>query len=240
MPKKIGVLLPYRMDNELVEFVKENLNLGAELAFRGAQDGMDDDQLRELGRGIAPNSYAEILGDGSTIFISRDTVVEGMRKQTENLLNDGCDAVMICCSLPWPELDSIKNVVTPNAILESSAVSISAKGGTIGVMQPIREAMDDEIQHWLALGKKHSLGIVSEFAAPQVPGEAAASTAEIFTQAAQSQAEKGAELIVLDCMAYTDAHRVLVARASGKPVLRAMSLTASVLAQAYGLDDRSN
>lgn len=233
MSAQIGILLPYRMDEGLVEFASANLNINAELTFLGAQDGKSDDQLRELGKGIAPNSYAENLEDGSTVFITRETVVEGMKQQTGNLLEQGCDAVMVCCSLPWPELDGLANVLTPCAVLESCAVSIAPESGTIGIMQPIQEAMEDEIQHWLALGKQHSLGIVSEFAAPQVPGEAAASAEAIYTQAAQSMVAKGADIIVLDCMAYTEAHRALVASVSGVPVLRAMSLTASILQQGY-------
>jgi hypothetical protein len=129
MSAQIGILLPYRMDEGLVEFASGNLNINAELTFLGAQDGKSDDQLRELGKGIAPNSYAENLEDGSTVFITRETVVEGMKQQTGNLLEQGCDAVMVCCSLPWPELDGLANVLTPCAVLESCAVSIAPESG---------------------------------------------------------------------------------------------------------------
>lgn len=238
MPAQIGILLPYRINNELAEFVEENLSLNAKLRFGGAQDGMTDDQLRELGKGISPNTYSETLEDGNTVFMTRKTAVAGMRKQAGELLAGGCDVVMVCCTLPWPELDDLASVVTPSAVLKNCIVSIAPKAGTIGILQPIREAMEDEIQQWLALGKEHSLEVVSEFAAPRVPGKSTESTEDSFEQAAQSLASKGADVIVLDCMAYTESHRALAARASGKPTLRAMSLTASVIEQAYCPIDR--
>ena len=233
MTKKIGVLLPYRLNDELMEFVEENLQIDAELSVAGSQDGLSDAELRQLGEGIAPGSYAEILADGSTIFLHRDTVITGMKKQARRLLDEGCEVVMLCCSLPTPELGALENVFTPGIELENLALNIASEAGTIGVMQPLAEAMDEEIQHWLDLAEQHGGKVVSVHAAPQVPGEDAVSGDECFRQAARSLAEQGADVIVLDCMSYTDEHRKLVAQESGKPVLRAMSVATNVIEQTF-------
>ena len=84
--KKIGLLLPYRTEQSLIDFVNTNLTLNSDLVFRGAQDGKTDDELRELSQGIAPNSYAENLADGSTVFITRETVVAGMKAMHRHYL----------------------------------------------------------------------------------------------------------------------------------------------------------
>ncbi len=229
----IGVLLPYRCNPELKAFVKEHLDLEAELMVCGSQDEMSDDTLRALSEGVEPNSYAEILADGSTVHITREVVLEGMQRQAQRLLDEGCDAVIICCTLPWPELDAMTDVITPCTILEDTAAAIAGDGGTIGVMQPLEAAMEDEIQHWLTLGDLCGLRICARYAAPQVPGEDVAFGDDQYVEVAESMKGEGVDVIVMDCMAYTEHHRAAVSAASGKPVLRAMHLTGMITEHAY-------
>lgn len=229
----IGVLVPYRSDPEMVAFVEEHLDLEAELVVRGSQDGMSDEELRALSEGVEPNSYAEILEDGSTVNITREVVLEGLQRQAKRLLGDGCDAVMICCTLPWDELDAMTDVVTPSTILEDTAATVAGESGVIGVMQPVEAAMEEELKHWLALGERRGLEIHARYAAPPVPGEEAAFSDDQFAEVARSLAAEGVDVIVMDCMAYTEQHRTVVAKVSGKPVLRAMQLTGMVTEHAY-------
>ncbi|MYA86138.1 MAG: AroM family protein [Acidimicrobiaceae bacterium] len=229
----IGVLVPYRSDPEMIAFVEEHLDLEADLVVCGSQDGMSDDELRALSEGVEPNSYAEILEDGSTVNITREVVLEGLQRQAQRLLHDGCDAVMICCTLPWDELDAMAGVVTPYTILEDTAATVAGGSGAIGVMQPVEAAMEEEIQHWLALGERHGLEIHARYAAPQVPGEDVVFSDDQYAEVARSLAVQDVDVIVMDCMAYTEHHRAVVAEASGKPVLRAMQLTGMVVEHAY-------
>lgn len=230
---RIGVLVPYRCDPEMIAFVEAHLDLEADLVVRGSQDGMSDDELRTLSEGVEPNSYAEILTDGSTVNITREVVLDGMQQQARQLLAEGCDAVMICCTLPWEELDAMERVVTPYTILEDTAATVAGGSGAIGVMQPVEAAMEEEIQHWLALGERRGLEIHARYAAPQVPGEDMVFSDDQFAEVARSLAAEGVDVIVMDCMAYTEHHRAVVAGASQKPVLRAMRLTGMVTEHAY-------
>ncbi len=230
----IGVLVPYRSDPEMIAFVREHLDLEADLVVCGSQDGMSDDELRALSEGVEPNSYAEILEDGSTVNITREIVLERLQRQAKRLLDDGCDAVMICCTLPWEELDAMAGVVTPYTILEDTAATVAGGAGSIGVMQPVEAAMEEEIQHWLALGERRGLEIHARYAAPQVPGEDVVFSDDQYAEVARSLTSQDVDVIVMDCMAYTEHHRAVVAEVSGKPVLRAMQLTGMVVEQAYG------
>ena len=157
-----------------------------------------------------------------------------MQSQVRSLLDDGCDAVMICCTLPWAELDAMSDVVTPYTILEDTAATIAGSGGAVGVMQPVEAAMEEELEHWLALGERRGLEIHARYAAPQVPGEDVVFSDDQYAEVARSLAAQDVDVIVMDCMAYTEHHRAVVAEASGKPVLRAMQLTGMVVEHAYG------
>jgi len=232
MPTRIGVVLPYRKTDELVEFVESHLSLPTQLEIVGAQDGLSDEDLLELSQGIPPGAYLEVLADGSTVYLTHDCVAENFGRQASRLLETGCDAVMICCTMDYPELDSLDRVITPMTVLKSAALAVMPDGGTLGVVQPIEESKDFEIQRWQAFCSQHDLGLVSVVAAPEVPG-AEEESEEQMVEAVSRLVDQGAQAIVLDCMAFTDEHRRLIAEATGKPTLRPMSLTADLISDAF-------
>lgn len=232
MATRIGVVLPYRRTDDLIAFVGANLDLSADLEFAGAQDGFTDDELRELSEGNPPGSFVEIMEDGSAVFLTHEFVATNLGSHAERLLDDGCDAVMICCSMDYPELDAIDRVITPSTVLKNAALAILPVGGTLGVVQPLEEGKDFEIQHWQAFCRRNDFGLVSVVAAPELPGEEKADD-QMIVEAVQSLVERGADVIALDCMAFTDDHRRLVAEATGKPTLRPMSLTGSLIEEAF-------
>ena len=232
MARRVGVVLPYRVSDNLVAFVEANLDLAAELEFAGSQDGFTDDELRELSKGNPPGSFVEILADGSTVFLTHEFVAENLGTHARRLLDEGCDAVMICCTMDYPELDAIERVITPSTVQKNAALAILPAGGTLGVVQPIEEGKDFEIQHWQAFCGRHDLGLFSVVASPEVPG-AEQGDDEQLVEAVRSLVDQGADVIALDCMAFTDDHRRLVAEVTGKPTLRPMSLTASLIAEAF-------
>jgi len=232
MEKRIGVVLPYRASDDLVSFVESNLHLPAQVEIIGAQDGLSDEELFDLSRGVPPGAYVEILSDGSTAYLTHDLVAENFGKQSRRLLEEGCDAVMICCTMDYPELDALDRVITPMTVLKSSALAILPSGGTLGVVQPIEESKDFEIQRWQAFCRDHDLGLVSVVAAPEVPG-AEEESDEKMVEAVGRLVDQGADVIALDCMAFTAKHHRLIAEATGKPTLRPMSMTASLIAEAF-------
>ncbi len=232
MPTRIGVVLPYRASDDLIAFVESTLDLSANLEFAGAQDGLTDDELSELSRGVPPGSYAEILSDGSTVYLTHDYVAGNLGKHARRLLDDGCDAVMICCTMDYPELDSIERVITPSTVLKNSALAILPEGGTLGVVQPLEDGKDFEIQHWRTFCRRNDFHLVSVVAAPDVPG-AEQESDDQMVEAVRHLVGRGADIIALDCMAFTDKHYQLIAKATGKLVLRPMSLTASLITEAF-------
>jgi len=232
MPTRIGVVLPYRTSDDLIAFVESTLDLPADLEFAGAQDGLTDDKLRELSRGVPPGSYAEILTDGSTVYLTHDCVVGNLGKHARRLLDVGCDAVMICCTMDYPELEAIEGVITPSTVLKNTALAILPEGGTLGVVQPLEDGKDFEIKHWQAFCRQHHLGLLSVVAAPDVPG-AEQESDEQMVEAVGHLVDQGVDVIALDCMAFTDKHHRLIAEATGKPTLRPMSMTASLIAEAF-------
>jgi protein AroM len=171
------------------------------------------------------------LSDGSTVYLTHDCVAGNLGKHARRLLDDGCDAVMICCTMDYPELDAIERVITPSTVLKNSALAILPEGGTLGVVQPLEDGKDFEIQHWQAFCRQHHLELLSVVAAPDVPGAEQESDEQMVATVGRL-VDQGADVIALDCMAFTAKHHRLIAEATGKPTLRPMSLTASLISEA--------
>jgi protein AroM len=214
-------VLGNRLNADFERYIRGSLETDAEMLILGSQDGLSDADLRRLDTG-EPSSFPELLADGSTVFLSEKTVVDNVCIAAEKLKQQGATIVMMFCSLPFPALRRA-GVITPAALLEHAALSMRNRG-SIGVLQPIKEVMEREIQHWKALG----VPVVHAYAPPLVPGspenpqvEESIRNApdEHLIKAALSLVEQGAEVIVLDCFGYGDHHRELVSAATSKPVI---------------------
>jgi protein AroM len=221
MMTKLGIILCYRLNAEREHYIRGSLETDAEMLIVGSQDGMSDAELRQMDTGES-TSFAETLADGSTVFLSEQTVTDNACKAAEKLKRQGASVAMIFDSFPLPALRE-SGVITPSDLLEHAALSMRNQG-SISVLQPIKEVMEREIQHWQALG----VPLVHAYAPPLMPGSPDNAQVEErirnapdehLNQAALSLVEQGAEVIVLDCFAYGDHHRELVFGVTAKPVI---------------------
>lgn len=237
MTRKLGIVLGNRLNADLESYIRGSLETAAEVLIVGSQDGLSDAQLRRLDTG-EPTSFPELLADGSTVFLSEQTVVDNVCKAAEKLKRQGASTVMMFCSLSLPALREA-GVITPAALLEHAALAMR-NNGSIGVLQPIKDMMEREIRHWKALG----VPVVHAYAPPLAPGspenpqvEESIRNApdEHLIKAALFLVEQGAEVIVLDCFGYGDHHRELVFGATGKPVIQPTSYIGVALDSMYCL-----
>ena len=109
-------------------------------------------------------------------------------------------------------------------VVESTAMSLLPRDGVIGVVQPDGITSDEEIKHWNSLG----VSILSTTISPSD------NTLAELGEATQSLVAKGADLIVLDCLAFGRDHWRLVRELTGKPVILPISLLGKILDEAYG------
>lgn len=223
--KKVHVVLYSRYSDRSAEFVKANLETDAELTVSGALDGLNDDQLREMIADPIATGVPVELKDGSWIYVSHDQIDRRARSVIDALKAGGTETIMMCCTLPWHSLEALPGVVCPSRVMEANAVALLPKGGTLGVVQPDVNTVDEEIKHWCDLG-------VPVVAATISPGE---NTLEELSEACRKLVEQGADLIVLDCLAFTREHWRIVRETTGKPVILPVSLMGKVLDDAYGL-----
>ena len=164
------------------------------------------------------------LDDGSWLFVDHEQIDQRARGVIDALIADGADAIVMCCTLPWHSLESLPGVICPSRVLEANALALMPAGGCLGIVQPLDETADEEIKHWLDL----DVPLVSSTISPEE------NSLDELAEGTRMLVEKGADLIVLDCLAFTREHWDTVREATGKPVLLPMSLVGKVLDEAYG------
>ena len=241
--KKIGVIVGCKVSDEIAGWVRANLEVpeGTEVLVVGAQDGMSDDELRALSEGVEPGPYVDALSDGTTVHLRKEDVVKNMRNKAEELREQGVVASMICCTMDYSQLEDIEDLLIPSKFVENAALALVPKGGTIGVINPIEETMDYEIQKWKRLPDYKIVNLAAPAIVQGSPEAALLSEEEFATaeqrpvEAAKKLVEQGAELIVLDCMGFTKEHREKVSKATGKPVIQPQSLLGKTVETLYCL-----
>jgi len=222
--KKVNIVTYSRYAESSAEFIKANLATSAELIIRGALDGLSDDQLQEMAADPIATGAPVELEDGSWLYVSHEQIDRRAREVIEKLKADGAETVLMCCTIPWHSLEDLPGVICPSLVLEANAMALLPKDGTLGVIQPDINTIDEEIKHWRDL----SVPVVAATISPRE------NTIDELADACVALVEKGADLIVLDCLAFTCDHWQRVREATNKPVILPMTILGKILDEAYG------
>lgn len=222
--KKVEVVLYSQFSEEIAEFVRQHLETAANVNISGALDGLNDDQLRAMAADPIATGVPVELSDGNWLYVDHNQIDQRARGVIDTLKAEGADTIMMCCTLPWHSLETVPSVICPSKVLEANATALLPKGGCLGIIQPDVVTKDEEIKHWRAL----DLPVVSAIISPHEHSldELADATRDLVSQ--------GADLIVLDCLAFTREHWQRVRDVTDKPVLLPMSLLGKILDEAYG------
>ncbi|WP_432474694.1 AroM family protein [Amphritea sp. HPY] len=221
---KVEVVLYSRYSGEIAEFVRQHLETDAEYNISGALDGLSDTQLREMAADPIATGVPVELSDGEWLYIDHKQIDQRARSVIETLKADGTDTVMMCCTLPWHSLETLPGVICPNRVMEANAVALLPRGAALGVVLPDSNTAVEEIKHWQAL----DVPVLNTTISPHE------NSLDELTAACVKLVEQGAELIVLDCLAFTRDHWQQVRKATGKPILLPMSVMGKLLDEAYG------
>ena len=221
---QVNILLYRQSSPETEQFVKANLETKASLAISGALDGLTDDEIRSMKAETISKGVPVGLTNGDTIFVDHDQIDHRARNIILGMQSKQSHTTVMLCTLPWPQLEDLDNVVCPSRLLEANAMALLPKGGTLGVLQPIAETAEEEILHWNGLG----VPVVSAIADPENEDD------QVLKEACRSLIDQGADLIVLDCLAFVRAHWQQVRDWTDRPVILPMAVIGKMLDAAYG------
>lgn len=161
------------------------------------------------------------LRDDSLGMVSRTKVERDLQSVIEVLDNQGYDVILLMSTA------DIRGFVTRNAILIEPQriipplVASIVDGHQVGVIVPVPELMAQQKKKWTVLEKEPYYELGHPYLA----------TEREFIDAGRALLERGADVLVLDCLGFHQQHRDLLQKALDVPVLLSNVLVARLASE---------
>ncbi|MGQ0662534.1 MAG: AroM family protein [Pseudomonadota bacterium] len=190
--------------------------LGEQVAIElaGALDGLSRAEIDRLAPDGSHDTLYTNLPDGSGAIIAKREVARRAQAKLDRFAESGIDVVLINCTGAFAGLVPRGHVVFPSAVLRALVAGL-LPDGRLGVFTPLAE---QEIQ----VRDKWEQGGWHIDVVPLLPRTAGA---ELDT-AARELARRRPDLIVMDCMGYTQAMKERVRAVAGIRAVLAISAAA--------------
>jgi protein AroM len=225
-PRRIGVLTigqAPRADDVVAE-LGQVLGPGYAIVERGALDELGPAEIER--HGPEPGHYLliSLLENGQSVRLSKQKILPLLQQQIDAFGDDGVHAILLLCTGTFPEFKSDRLIVQPQEALYHLVLGLAGRGTRIGALTPLVDQIAQARAKWREYGVDPILAAASPY-----------TTEDEVTPAARALAERGANLIFMDCMGYSLAMKARVkAAAGGCPVILARSAIARVLAEVAG------
>jgi protein AroM len=210
-----------RMD--IVPSIEEALPKGMTCVHAGVLDGMTPDRVK---RDFTPRAGREQvisrLTTGETVVLDREAIRRGLQAKINELCDLGCGVILVLCTGRFEGLTATgAMLLEPDHVLPPLVQAV-ARTSRVGVVVPLPSQMQAEMLKWRLLERP-----ISGAATPYDDDK----ESRALVRTASELQEKGAQIIVLDCMGYTRSHQRAVARGTGLRVLLSISMMAAIAAE---------
>ena len=164
---------------------------------------------------------ATLLSDGKLAHVSRQKIERSLQAVIEVLDNQDYDVILLMSTAP------IKGLVARNAILLEPMriipplVASIVDGHQVGVIVPMEELMNNQEAKWHVLEKTPLYALANPFWDSEAK----------LIAAGKALLEKGADVLILDCLGFHQHHRDLLQKALDVPVLLSNVLMARLASE---------
>jgi protein AroM len=188
----------------------------------GLLDGLSRDEIEaRFGRKQGRPVLVSLLRDGTSVMVDKEIAEASIQRKIDLLEEDGCTTILLLCTGHFAELRTRgAALVTPERILAPTLAALSA-GRQVGMLVPLPEQIESEGAKWGVLSSPPICAATSPYTA---------SDAEL-AEAAKKLRDAGAQLLMTDCMGFTERHRHIVSTASGLPVVLSNAVIAKLVAE---------
>lgn len=197
--------------------------LGPELPRQhaGVLDGLSRE---EIDRDFAPEPGGALLItkllDGTSVVIDRERTERAAQAKLAALEAAGCSTILMLCTGHFASLRTERaRLIEPDRILPPTVAAL-VQDAQLGIIVPLAEQIASEAGKWAPLARPPIYAAASPY------GGDGPSVAE----AAESLAEHGAQILLMDCMGFIERHRQEAA-AAGLPVILSNALIAKIVSE---------
>jgi protein AroM len=196
---------------------------GVELVELGALDGLTQHEIEDLRPRVGNEVLTSRLANGTAAIVGAEQISAKLQQAIRALESD-VDAILLACTGGFPEFEHQVPLIKPDSLITHGTAALTVCEGPIGVICPLPEQAEEtrrKFQVHLPAGAPVLTESVSPYTGTKTELKAAGGLLR----------DRGASLIVLDCMGYTEGMRKTVAAASMLPVLLARSVVARLAAE---------
>jgi protein AroM len=202
---------------DVTPIVEAHLPRGTWCVHAGVLDGLSTREIEDqFGFRAGGRMFVTRLADGSSVELDADRVEAGVREGLARLETRGCRVIVLLCTGVFRELYCERAwLVEPDRVI---APVISALLGSrrVGVVVPSAQQIEAESFKWSGLAERPAFAAAPAYTDDLQP----------MREAAVALRDAGAKAIVLDCIGFTERHRLVAAGASGLPVLLSNAIVA--------------
>ncbi|MGA9350238.1 MAG: AroM family protein [Anaerolineae bacterium] len=184
----------------------------------GALDGLTPEQIAELAPGPQDYVLHTRLQDGSAATVGRERITALLQDCLKQLQGEGANPIVLLCTGEFPGLRSDALLIEPDRLLVNVVRGLRPRRA--GVLVPLPSQIESAAAKWRVLEAE----VVFVAASPY--GEQIE-----LTRAAEELEGHPLDLVVMDCMGYTLAHRRVVTQATGRPVILASRVVARIVGE---------
>ena len=191
---------------------------------RGLLDGLG---LAEIEARYWPTGDEPVLvtrlADGQVVELSAAKAERGIAAVIERLEAEGCDVILLLCTGTFHNLFCRRAfLVEPDRIIPHVAAGL-VRERRLGVVVPTASQIRSEAGKWRPLGQPPLYGSASPYTDDLEP----------LRQAGAELVAAGAQVLLLDCIGFTERHRDALAAATGLPVILSNAIAAKAVGELF-------
>lgn len=219
-PAKLGTITIGQAPRpDVTPMLARHVPAGVETLHVGVLDRLSD---ADIAAQFAPRAnqsrMVTRLADGRGVDVDAAAIEAGVQRRLIELEDAGCTVIVVLCTGVFRGLRTRRAwLVEPDRILPALVGGLVGPR-KVGMVSPLPMPADAARRKWAALQVPPRVAVASPYAGGD----------EGVMSAARDLQRDGADLLLLDCIGYTDRHRAAAAEASGLPVLLSNDLVARV------------
>lgn len=192
-----------------------------ELVQAGGLDGLSKEEIAAFAPGKDDYVLVSRLQDGSSVTFAERYILPRLQEAITKMEEDGCSLIMMFCTGSFPETLSTRKIpmIYPCELL-NRLVPLMTKKSSIICMTPSPLQTEQCENKW----RNYVREVKAIAASPYGEWEA-------LERAAEQIRDMDADLIVLDCIGYTQEMKEMFARKTGKKVVLPRTLLARVVSE---------
>lgn len=201
---------------EMIEFLGQDV----EIIQAGALDGLTLEEIKEFAPEEGDYVLVSLLKDGTSVSFSEKHILPRLQMCIDKLEEEKVDIILFLCTGEFP--DTFKSnvpIIYPQKIIHSLVPTI-LNNGKLAIISPDKSQIPQTKKKWENLGSEVKVLAASPY-----------SKLDEFEEAINILKKQDIDIIIMDCIGYTQDMKNRVKEGTGKMVILSRTIVARALGE---------